>query len=194
MKHFCITILFLFFSAISVFGMVADTLKVNEAIALALENNFKITLARNDQKVAGVNNSMGAAGMLPSLALTGTRSISVNNTRQVYYDGRLKEGKNAATNTRNAGLQLSWTIFDGLNMFIQKERLDELEKLSGIQLRSVVESTVSQVISTYYEIVAQETLREVYRNALRISDERKGLPRRNLIWEAVLNSLFCKPP
>jgi outer membrane protein len=150
----------------------ADTLQVNEAIALALENNFNITLAKNDLNVAGINNSVGAAGMLPRLDLTGSRSLSVNNTRQEYFNGTSKVSNNASTNSTSAGVQMTWTVFDGLNMFIQKNKLNELENLSEIQLRSVIENTVAQVIQTYYEIVAQEALRKVYQEAMHISHER----------------------
>ncbi len=173
MKHPLFVLIVLVATIIPRSGKAGDTLQVSEAIAVALENNFKITLAENEKQVAAVNNTIGAAGMLPQLGLTGSRSRSVNNTRQEYFDGRLREAKDAGTTSKSAGLQLTWTVFDGLNMFIQKDKLNELENLSDIQLRSVVENTVSQVLGTYYEIVAQEALREVYRNALRISGDRR---------------------
>jgi len=155
-------------------AMAADTLQVNEAVALALQNNFSISLAQNDARIADVNNSIGAAGMLPRLDLTGSKTRTINNTKQEYFNGTSKVANNAATNNFQSGLQLSWTVFDGLNMFIQKNKLNELENLSGFQLRSVVEGTVADVVNTYFEIVSQEALEKVYREALKISEDRRN--------------------
>jgi outer membrane protein TolC len=150
----------------------SDTLSLNHAISIALENNYSISLAENNLRLSEIANNIGNAGMLPTLALTGARTLAVNNSKQIYFDGRLREGKNAKTNSKNAGLQLTWTIFDGMNMFIQKDKLNELQNLSAIQLRSVVENTVSAIINTYYNIVSQQALAEIYREAMKNSAER----------------------
>jgi outer membrane protein len=173
MRNISFILLVLLFIAVSGRAKAADTLRVNEAIALALQNNFSISLAQNDMQVAGVNNSPGAAGMLPRLDLTGSKTKTVNNTKQEYFNGTSKVANNAATNNFLSGLQLSWTVFDGLNMFVQRNKLNELENLSGFQLRSVIEGTVADVVNTYFEIVSQEALAKVYREALQISDDRK---------------------
>jgi outer membrane protein TolC len=153
----------------------ADTLRVYDAVALALQNNFSITLAKNDLNIAGISNSIGAAGMLPKLDLTSSKTKTINNTKQEFFNGTSKVSNNAATNNFNSSLQLNWTLFDGLNMFIQKSKLNELENLSEIQLRSVIEGTVADVLQTYYGIVTQQALGKVYRDALQISVDRKNI-------------------
>lgn len=165
----------LFLLILNVSAQVNDTLHLNQAVALALKNNYDISLAADEAKVAGINNVPGSVGMLPRLDLSGTRSLSINNSHQQYYDGRTRDGKNAKTNSQNAGIQLSWTFFDGMNMFIQKDKLNEMEQLSNIQLRSVVENTVALVITGYYNIVVQQKLANVYHEALLISLDRQKL-------------------
>jgi outer membrane protein len=174
MRNISFIFLVLIYAAATGRATAADTLRVNEAVALALQNNFSISLAQNEMQIAGVNNSIGAAGMLPRLDLTGSKTKTVNNTKQEYFNGTSKVANNAATNNFLSGLQLSWTVFDGLNMFIQKNKLNELENLSGFQLRSVIEGTVADVVNTYYEIVSQKALEKVYREALQISADRKN--------------------
>ncbi len=154
-----------------------DTLTISDAMTIALENNWGITLAENESRVAELNNSLGNAGFLPSLDATAGRTRNVNNTYQKYFDGREREGTNAVSNSVNAGVQLSWTIFDGLNMFIQKKKLAELELMSQTQLRSVIETTVAQVIVAYYDITVQERMTEVYYEAVQLSAERKRFAR-----------------
>ena len=152
-----------------------DTLKLQDALVIAMENNFDISLAMNDTRLADLANNPGNAGMLPELAVTGSRSMSVNNTEQQYFDGRERKSPNARNDNISAGVALGWTLFDGFNMFIQKQKLEELEKLSGIRLRAVVENTVAQVIQAYYTIVTQEEMVSVYKEAMSISAERKRI-------------------
>jgi outer membrane protein TolC len=152
-------------------------LSLSEALTIALENNWGITLAENESRIAELNNSLGNAGFLPSLDATATRSRNVNNTYQKYFDGREREGDNAISNSINTGIQLSWTIFDGFNMFIQKKKLGELEEMGMTQLRSVIENTVAQVILAYYDIDVQDRLTEVYFEAVQLSSERKRFAR-----------------
>jgi outer membrane protein len=161
----------LFFTPTTSFA--EDTLSLSQAMIIALENNWGITLAENDLRIAELNNSLGNAGFLPSLDVSATRSRNVNNTYQQYFDGRTREGDNAVSNSINTGIQLTWTIFDGFNMFIQKKKLDELESMGSTQLRSVIENTIAQVILAYYDIAVQDRLTEVYFEAVQLSSERK---------------------
>lgn len=157
-----------------------DTLKINDAIVLALQNNYSISLAENTAKISYINNSAGMAGMLPKLDVTGARSISLNNSKAEYFDGRKRDVADAKTNNQSAGIQLSWTIFDGLNMFIQRDKLNELEQLSNIQLRGVVENLVAQVSRAYYDIVVQQKLLGLYHESLQISTQRKKFAKARL--------------
>jgi outer membrane protein TolC len=150
-----------------------DTLRLKDAIVKALEKNYSISIAENATQIAEINNSPGNAGMLPRLDLNGARSISINNSHAEYFDGRVRDVNDAKTNNQSAGIQLAWTVFDGMNMFIQRDKLNELEALSNIQLRGVVEDLVSQVSRIYFEIVAQKKLLDLYHETLQISVQRK---------------------
>lgn len=159
----------------AIFGIAQDTLKLDQAVIIAIEKNFDITLASKDSRIAQINNSIGNAGMLPQVNLTAARTMAIYNTYQIYFDGSEKKSPNAQNNNLNAGAALTWTLFDGFNMFIQKNKLNELQNLSNIQLQSVVENTVSDVIQAYYAIVTQEKMVDVYREAMAITSERKRI-------------------
>jgi outer membrane protein len=152
-----------------------DTLSLQEALVIALDNNFDITLASNDSRIADIENSIGNAGMLPQLGLTGSRSFSVTNTYQKYFDGRERASESNRNNNINGGVALTWTLFDGFNMFIQKKKLSEFEALSDIQLQTTVENTLADVITAYYAIITQKKMVDVYREAMAISSERKRI-------------------
>jgi outer membrane protein TolC len=152
-----------------------DTLSLSQALMIAMENNFNISLASNDSRIARLNNTAGNAGYLPQLGITGARSMSVNNTYQQYYDGRERSSDAARNDNISAGMALSWTLFDGFDMFMQKKKLSELEGLSEIQLQATIENTASDVISAYYTVVTQRKMVEVYREAMAITSERKRI-------------------
>ncbi|HAQ20844.1 MAG TPA: hypothetical protein DCR40_16670 [Prolixibacteraceae bacterium] len=169
---------FIIAQGILTFGQ--DTLKLKDAIVLSLQNNYSISLAENTAKISEITNSAGNAGMLPKVDLNATRSYALNNSKAIYFDGRVRDVPKAKSNIQNAGIQLSWTIFDGLNMFIQRDKLNELEQLSNTQLRGVVENTVAQVSRIYYDIVVQQEVLDLYHEALQISTQRKQFAKARL--------------
>jgi outer membrane protein len=150
-----------------------DTISLADAIAIALENNWGITLAENESRIAELNNTFGRAGFLPSVDITASRSRNVNNTYQKYFNDTERKGNNAVSNAIGTGVALTWTIFDGFDMFIQKKKLVELEAMGTTELRSAIENTVAQVVVAYYNIAVQGRMADVYFEAVQLSSERK---------------------
>lgn len=166
--------------SVGIQGMTQDTLKLKDAIVLALQKNYSITLATNSAKISEISNTAGAAGMLPKVDLNGARSISINNSHAEYFDGRVRDVPEAKTNNMSAGVQLSWTVFDGLNMFIQRDKLNELQQLSNTQLRGVIENTIAEVSRIYFEIAVREKLLGLYHESLHISSQRRSFAKARL--------------
>ena len=63
------------------------TYGLKECIGIGLEKNFSILIAKNTEVIAGNNYSLGNAGYLPKLDVTGRYSGTLNNTEQNYTDG-----------------------------------------------------------------------------------------------------------
>jgi outer membrane protein TolC len=150
-----------------------DTLSLEKAIEIALAKNFDIQIARNEALAARKANTPGNAGFLPNLQAGLNQQNNVNTTKQEFFSGDIREGNNVKSNTLNAGVQLQWTIFDGLNMFITRQKLTELEKMGELGLRLQVENTVYSVMMLYYSAVLEQKKLEVIRQAVDISRERK---------------------
>jgi len=128
----------------------------DDAVNIALKNNYDILVAHNDAEIAKVNNTPGNAGMLPSAAITGSENYSVNNVDQKPSGGLETKANGAHANTFAAAALLNWTLFDGGKMFITKRKLSELESLGGLQLKDQVLQTVYNVIVAYYDVVRQK--------------------------------------
>lgn len=153
----------------------AQVLTAEEAIKLALQNNFDIQLARNSADVAANNNSVGNAGMLPQVNANGGLGGSNTALNQTLADGRNTERNGVITNTANAGVQLSWTLFDGMGMFINRTRLNQLNAAGEQAYRIQVEQTLQEVLTAYYNLVRQQYVVKVNEQNLKLSDERVRL-------------------
>lgn len=146
-----------------------NEMTVEDAIKLGLKNNYDIQIARNNADVARNNAGQGTAAFLPILEATGNyaRSTSDLETNHPFIPG----GKSDAE-SKNAQLTLNWTLFDGFKMFADKSRFNELARLGEFQARNVIENTVVAILAAYFNLVQQEQLLDVARNARDISQTR----------------------
>lgn len=164
-------ILLLAFNAISPLKA-QEVLRLNEALEIALENNYTIQLVANDLAVASNNVDIGNAGMLPSLTADASASGSIQNTTQTLLSGEIRSLKGAENRSSVYGANLRWTVFDGFQMFARYEQLKQMEARGEEQFKSAVLSTVYAIFSTYYELVQQKQLIHATRTALDLSQFR----------------------
>lgn len=143
-----------------------------QAVAIALDNNHGVRLARTSADMAKLANSAGAAGMLPSLDATGGYSMDNAGTKQEFFTGEVREADNANAQAINAAVELNWTLFDGLSMFAAKDRLEALERIGETRLRQSLEATAYGVLTTYYQLVQLQHATAVQRESMRTSRER----------------------
>lgn len=149
--NICIFLLIISFTAIQA----QQKLSSDEAISIALKNNYDILVAKNSSEAARINNTAGNAGMLPNIAITASDNYSLNNVDQKYSAGTETKTPDAHSNSLNSGAELNWTLFDGGKMFVTKNKLDQIQTLGEIQFKDQVLQTVSDVIVAYYNVVRQ---------------------------------------
>lgn len=172
-KHTFISILLLFLIQIAATSQ--PILTLDDAVQKSLENNYNILIARNETAINLANNTAGNAGVLPIVALNFGQNFNINNTRQELFSGDLRNGNGAKTNALNANLQASWTVYNGMRMFVNKKRLEEIENFGKINLQLQMENTVAQVMNTYYNLEQQYKRIETIEQAITISKERVAL-------------------
>ena len=147
-------------------------LNLDDAIRISLKNNFDILVSRNDASIATVNNTPGNAGMLPTVAISGSADYSRNNTYQKYPDGSSANFPSANSTILTAGAQLSWKLFDGGKMFVTKTKLNEIESLGEILYKDKVLQTLFNVVSAYYDVVRQHQQLKSIQVALNYNKDR----------------------
>ena len=149
-----------------------DLLTVEQAVAIALENNYDIKLSANDLRVDEQNVSLGNAGILPAVTATFTRNNTIQNSTQVQSNGTVTELNNAENNNLNYGVNLGWTVFDGFRMFARYNQLQELQKLGETELKLTIVTRVSDVLSTYFDLVQQQQQLKALDTAIVLSQQR----------------------
>ncbi len=127
-----------------------------EAIDIALKNSFGVLVARNNADIARINNTIGAAGMLPNITANGNTNFSQSNVELQLSSGDTIQSSEGQTRSRGANVSLGWVLFDGGKMFITKNKLNQIEALGEIHLKDTLLQTVYNVIASYYNIVGQK--------------------------------------
>jgi len=152
-----------------------EVLTIEEAMKIALENNFEIKIAKNNTKINETNVTIGNAGMLPVATATIVDNNSIQNTSQTRQDGTSTSLDNAKNNSLNYGVTLGWTVFDGMKMFARLDQLKELQKLGDSQLKQTILVKIGQVNSAYYDLVQQQQQLSALDTTIVISKQRVEL-------------------
>ncbi|CAH0335915.1 hypothetical protein FVB9288_01578 [Flavobacterium sp. CECT 9288] len=152
-----------------------EVLTLENALKIALENNYEIKIASNNSLIQKTNVSLGNAGMLPTLTANVVDNNSIQNSSQTRQDGTKNELDNAKNNSLTYGVGLDWTIFDGMRMFARRDQLKELQKLGEAQLKLAIITRISDVNAAYYDLVQQQKQLAALDTTIVISNQRLQL-------------------
>lgn len=155
-------------------------LSLQEAISIALQNNYEIRLINNEAQIAKNNFNVGNAGMLPQLTGNYSKGGSIMNSVQTPATGPERKTDGARSTNQGYGASLGWTVFNGFQMFANYDRLKELQKLGDVNAKATVLTTVADVINGYYAIVKQQQLVKATDSTLDISKLRLGIAQSKL--------------
>lgn len=152
-----------------------DVLSYEDALQLALEHDFGIRLARENAEAARIQGGYAKSGFLPRLDLNGSLQ-QVVGAEESNSAGSLGD---TDTQSLSAGASLSWTLFDGLRMFIDRARYRELAELGEVEARALVEGRISALHAAYFDLVQQEMLLKVARESESLSADRFAREKRS---------------
>ncbi len=149
-KHLYKTLLLLF---VGLQMNAQEVLKLEDAVKIAMQNNYDIKIASNVVKIDQTNVSKGNAGMLPVVGATITDNNGLQNVSQTRSDGTTSSLNNAKSSNLSYGVNLGWTVFDGFKMFASLQQLKELQKLGEAQLKQTIVTKIGDVTTTYFNLV-----------------------------------------
>ncbi|MCZ7555324.1 MAG: TolC family protein [Bacteroidia bacterium] len=150
------------------FRATAQHMTLEDAVAIGLENNYSIRIARNSADIAMNTATFGTSALLPTLDASASGSLldSRQQTNSPFSFG------DSETRSMTAQLSLNWTLFDGFRMFADRNRYHALARLGEEQARAGIEAAVTSIARAYFSLVQQQQLELVLRRSLEISAVR----------------------
>lgn len=148
------------------------TLSKSEIIQIILESSFDVKVAENAIEVAKNNTSIYNSGYLPTLNASAGITYNKDNIAVEFQDGSQRSLDGATSNSENIGLSLNYLLFDGFNRKYNISRNQENLNRSQLNARSVLENTLLQAFTAYYEVARLEQNLQSLIETLSISKER----------------------
>ena len=150
------------------------------AFQAALEKNFGILVSKNQLAIAKNNASLMNSGFLPSLSATSAATYNQDNSTIEFPGQVLDNGSprpdvvldKAEAQRYNAGLQLNYTLFDGMGRAYNYKSLKARYALSELQLRETIENTLVQLFSVYFRVAQASENTIVLKDILALSKRR----------------------
>lgn len=155
-KFWMLVVLSIFLSSTLVYAQ--EKLTLQEAIRIALQNNYDIKLIKNETQIAKNNANLGNAGMLPIVTGDFSTGGSRQNTLQTQASGTERRINGARNSNMGYGVGLDWTVFDGFSMFANYDRLKALEQQGEKNATQQILTTITDVLSAYYNVAKQQQL------------------------------------
>ena len=159
-----------------------QTISKEEALEIALEKNFGIQVSKNNLEISKNNSSLLNSGFLPTISLNGGSNFTSSNS-EIAFPGQVLEDGSPRPNLNlddqesqrfNGGVNLNYTLFDGLGRKFTYKRLKEQYALSELQLRETIEFTIIQLYSVYFNVAQLTESKSIFKQALEISKERES--------------------
>lgn len=146
-----------------------ELISLPQAIEEALNASYQVKIADKNTAIAQNNNNYGEAGRFPSITL----SVNPQNTySNIKNPTSFLNGAQILGTGGTASLDLSWTLFDGFKVRINKSRFDLFEEQSKGNAKLIVENLVQQVTLAYYNAIVQKSRLSMQEEVLQFSRDK----------------------
>lgn len=152
-----------------------QVLTLEQAIDVALKNNFDIRLARNTAELAANDYAYANFAFVPRLNATAGTTWNNTATKQEFVNGTKRDTSGIKSNNVSGNVTLSWTLFDGLKMFATRNKIASIRDLGELAIKDQVQNSISTIIGGYYNIVQQKQQLKALAEQMSISEERVKL-------------------
>ena len=155
----------------SFLGFSQEKLTKQNAVNIALDNNYDIQVVNNNVDIAKNSSSIYNSGYLPSLVANGGANYQNKDNENEFQDGTIQD-QNSVTDSYNASLGINYLLFDGLGRMYNYKKLQELYNISEIQARQIAENTILQLLASYYDVARLTENKSNQKQSLAISKDQ----------------------
>ena len=159
----------------------AQTLSIDEAVRIALENKAAITNAEKDITIAKLNRNSSVALLLPSISAS-------NSFRETTYGSSYISGGDSYS----GGVNLSQSIFNFGSKINSVKQSDNNYRISKIQKRETISRIILNVYTFYYQYLKNSELFEIAKEDLLLSKKQLDLVKQQFELGAVSKTDYLK--
>jgi outer membrane protein len=157
-----------------------EEMSLEQIVAVAIERNYDVQLARNISDVATTDNRYAVGAFLPRVNLTGATVWNSNDQALRFQDESRNNSGKAESNNIAASANLQWTLFDGTRMFATRERIAAIAAQGEFFVKNQMVNTIAAIATNYYDIVRQKQQLRAIQEQMSVSEERVKLAERKL--------------
>lgn len=158
-----------------------EQLSLSDAIRLGLQNNYDITIERNNIESARLNNNWGETGLFPRLTTSLVGAHRVFDNQEAVNPFQLL-GKTTTDYEIQPAIVMNWDLLSIYNLKISKRRLEQLQAESEGNASIVIANTIQSIMLGYYIAVLESKRLEQFKTQMNLSRDKyeRVVVRRNL--------------
>ena len=154
-------------------GLVAqENLTLFKAVKNTLENNLDIKISENLQEIAKNNSSILNNNYLPNIQLGSDINTNVQNIEIETPSGIAGALDNTQTDNSSAVLSINYNLIDASGRKYNFKKSKELFSKSKLEVKEIIENTLLQLFTVYFEVGRLTEEEKILKNALDISRRR----------------------
>lgn len=150
-------------------------LTLEQAIDVALKNNYDIRLATNTAELSANDYAYANFAFIPRVNASAGTTWNQTATKQEFVNGTKRDTSGIKGNNLTGNVTLSWTLFDGMKMFATRDKLESIRNLGELVIKDQVQNSIANIIGGYYNIVQQKQQLKALAEQMSISEERVKL-------------------
>ena len=158
---------------LSTINLVAQNdLTISSAVKKTLENNLDIKISENLEKIAKNNSSILNNNYLPNIQLGSDISSNIQSIEIETPSGISGTLDDTKTDNSSALLSISYNIIDASGRKYNYKKSKELFSKSNLEVKEIIENTMLQLFTVFFEVGRLSEEKNILKNALEISKTR----------------------
>ena len=170
MKKVLNILLILFLIALNVTAQ--EELTISSAIKKTLENNLDIEVSENFKRIAKNNSSILNNSYLPNIQLGSEINTNIQSIEIETPSGISGTLDDTQTDNSSAVLSIDYNIIDASGRKYNYKKSKELYSKSNLEVQEIIENTILQLFTVFFEVGRLSEEKEILKNSLDISKRR----------------------
>jgi len=145
-----------------------ETLTLEKAISIGMQNNFSIKINEKNIEIAETNDNWVNTGKTPTIDLNGgfNNNLTNDNNPASFLQGTFYTGN------INANLTGNWVIYNGGRFRINKQQLELAVSQQRLNKAAGIHDLLRDIYQQYYTVIFQQEQLEVLNQVFTLSKDR----------------------